>query len=139
MTKERLKTIKRIFRSYQRNKSQLRQLVRPGLTGITYDKIVIKADASKNVPEQMIMTYLIDKDKLEREIRLVDVVYDWYADDRDRDIAALIDIRFRAGQYHHKATCGVYVSDRQGYRWLDEVYKKANELGERLKIFEKVN
>ena len=135
MTEQRLREIKRIFNSYLRNISQLRQLERPGLNGVAYDKISVVTDKSKNTVEQLIITYLIDKEKLEREIAVVDKVYEHFADDRDEELATLIDMRFRRGNPHWKAANGCYISDRQGLRWLERAYAKAEEIGEKLHIF----
>lgn len=135
MTDERLKEIKRIFNTYQRNVSQLRQLRLPTLQGVAYDKVAVKTDKSKNSVEQLMITYLIDKEKLEKEIALVDRVYEHFADDRDEELAELIDIRFRRGKKHWQAANGVYISDRQGFRWLEKAYVKAEEFGLKMGLF----
>lgn len=135
MTKERLREIKRIFNSYGRNRALLRQLDAPGIQGVSYDKIAVKTDKSKNTAEQLIITYLLDKEKLERELALVDKVYEYFADDRDIELADLIDIRFRQGKWHWQAANGVFISDRQGIRWLEKAYEKAEEIAVQLHIF----
>ena len=135
MTEARLREIKPIFSRYRFNKSQLGQIESPSLNGTAYDKIAVKTDKSKNSVEQLVITYLIEKEKLEKEIALVDTVYCFFADDRDEELATLIDMRFRQGNPHWKAANGCYISDRQGLRWLEKAYEKAEEFGERLHIF----
>ena len=136
MTEERLKTIKRIFCHYRQNKAQLKQLERPTIKSVAYDKISVQTDNSKNTTEQLIITYLIDKEKLEKEIALVDRVYEHFADDRDVELAELINIRFRRGKPHWVAANGVYISDRQALRWLEKAYVKAEEVALQMHIFE---
>ncbi len=136
MTEARLKEIKRIFNSYGQNLAQLGQLELPGVKGVSYDKIAVMTDNSKNAVEQLMITYLIDKEKLEKEIALVDKVYLYFADERDVELAELIDMRFRKGKYHWQATNGVYISDRQGLRWLEKAYKKAEEFAIQMHILE---
>ncbi len=136
MTEERLKEIKRIFNSYGNNVAQLRQLELPVVNGVSYDKVAVKTDKSKNSVEQLMITYLIDKERLEKEIALVDRVYEHFADDRDIELAELIDIRFRQGKYHWQAVNGVYISDRQGLRWLEKAYSKAEEIANDINLFE---
>lgn len=136
MTEERLKGIKRIFNIYGHNVAQLRQLETPGVKGVSYDKIAVKTDKSRNTVEQLVIAYLIDKEKLEKEIALVDSVYEYFADDRDVELAELIDIRFRQGKPHWAAANGVYISDRQALRWLEKAYAKAEEIGKQMHIFE---
>ena len=135
MTESRLHEIKRIFARYRINKSQLKQIELPGINGTSYDKIAVKTDKSKNNVEQLVITYLIEKEKIERELALVDMVYSFFADDRDEELAHLIDMRFRCGNPHWKAANGCYISDRQGLRWLERAYAKAEEIGEKLHIF----
>lgn len=134
MKENRLNEIKRIFNSYVRNLSQLRQLTCPAIQGVAYDKVAVKTDKTQNSFEQLIITYLVDKEKLEKEILLVDRVYEHFADDRDVELAKLIDIRFRQGKKHWQAVNGVYISDRQGLRWLDKAYAKAEELSVEMNI-----
>lgn len=136
MTEERLKEIKRIFGHYGQNRTQLRQLERPGIKGVSYDKIAVQTDKSQNTVEQLMITYLIDREKIEKEIALVDKVYEFFADDRDSELATLIDIRFRKGKKHWQAVNGVYISDRQGLRWLEKAYLKAEEIAIEMHIFE---
>ena len=136
MTEERLKEIKRIFNTYGHNVAQLGQLVPPGVKGVSYDKIAVMTDKSRNTVEQLMITYLIDKEKLEKEIALVDRVYEHFADDRDVELAELINIRFRLGNPHWAAANGVYISDRQALRWLEKAYAKAEEIGMQMHIFE---
>ncbi len=136
MMEERLKEIKRIFKNYERNVAHLRQIERPSITGISYDKIAVKTDKSRNSVEQLMITYLIDKEKLEKEIALVDKVYEHFADDRDEELARLIDLRFRQGKKHWQATNGVYISDRQGLNWLKKAYEKAEIFAIQMHIFE---
>lgn len=136
MTEARLKEIKRIFTSYGQNLAQLGQLELPSVKGVSYDKIAVMTDNSKNAVEQLMITYLIDKEKLEKEIALVDRVYSYFADDRDVELAELIDMRFRKGKYHWQATNGVYISDRQGLRWLEKAYSKAEEFAIQMHILE---
>lgn len=135
MTEERLKEIKRIFNGYVNNVAKLKQLELPGVNGVSYDKISVMPDKSRNTAEQLMITYLIDKEKLEKEISLVDSVYKYFADDRDVELAELIDIRFRKGKYHWQAVNGVYISDRQGIRWLERAYAKAEEIGLQMHVF----
>ncbi len=137
MTEERLKEIKRIFNSYGHNVAQLGQLERPGVKGVSYDKIAVMTDKSRNTVEQLTITYLIDKEKLEKEIALVDRVYDHFADDRDEELARLIDLRFRKGKKHWQASVGVFISDRQGLNWLKKAYEKADEIALQMHLFEK--
>lgn len=136
MTEERLKEIKRIFNSYGHNVAQLGQLESPGVKGVSYDKIAVMTDKSRNTVEQLMITYLIDKEKLEKEIALVDRVYEHFADDRDVELAKLIDLRFRRGKKHWQASNGVYISDRQGLNWLKKAYEKAEIIGIQMHIFE---
>ncbi|MBO5480159.1 MAG: hypothetical protein J6A63_03100 [Clostridia bacterium] len=136
MTEERLKEIKRIFNSYGHNVAHLGQLELPGIKGVSYDKIAVMTDKSRNTVEQLMITYLINKEKLEKEIALVDRVYEHFADDRDVELAELIDIRFRQGKPHWAAANGVYISDRQALRWLEKAYAKAEEIGMQMHIFE---
>ena len=135
MTEERLQEIRKIFERYNKNKSEYRQLVVPTISGVSYDKIAVVTDKSKNPTEQMIINYLIDKERITREIELVDKTYDFFADERNIEFAKLIDSRFRLGKHHWQAVNDCYISDRQGLRWLDRVYEKAEEIGERLHIF----
>ena len=107
----------------------------PDVKGVSYDKIAIMTDKSRNSVEQLMITYLIDKEKIQREISLVDRVYDHFADDRDEELAKLIDLRFRHGSKHWKAANGVYISDRQALRWLERAYEKAEEIGLQMQIF----
>ena len=136
MTEERLKEIKRIFNSYGYNVAQMEQLDRPCIKGVSYDKIAVMTDKSRNTVEQLMITYLIDKEKLEKEIALVDRVYEHFADDRDVELAELIDLRFRQGKKHWMAANGVYISERQALRWLERAYVKAEEIGIQLHILE---
>lgn len=136
MTEERLKEIKRIFNSYGDNITKLRQLEIPGTQNGSYDKISVMTDKSRNTVEQLMITYLIDKENLEKEIALVDRVYEHFADDRDAELAELIDIRFRQGKPHWAAANGVYISDRQALRWLEKAYAKAEEIGMQMRVFE---
>lgn len=135
MKEERLKEIKRIFGHYGQNLAELRQLDAPDVKSVSYDKIAVKTDKSKNTVEQLVIAYLIDKERLEKEIALVDRVYEHFADDRDRELAELIDIRFRQGEYHWQAANRIYISDRQGLRWLEKAYEKAEEIGLQMHIF----
>ena len=135
MTETRLKELRRIFSSYTKNKMQLRQLTAPTLSAVAYDKLAIMTDKSRNSPEQLMLTYLIDKDTLSREIELVDKVYEHFADERDEELAALIDVRFRNGKKHWQAANAVYISDRQALHWLEKAYAKAEEVAEELHIF----
>lgn len=134
MTDERRKAIKRIFIRYRQNATQLRQLERPGIKAVAYDKVAVVANKSSNSVEQLMITYLIDREKLEREIALVDRIYEYYADDRDVELAELIDARFRNGKLHWKAANGCYISERQGLRWLDKAYHKAEEFAVKMGI-----
>lgn len=128
MTEERVKKIKRIFNSYVLNKSLLSQVEFPTIKGVAFDNISVKGDKSKNTSEQMVIKYLVDKEKLIQEIKLVDDVYEYFADDRDIELAHLIDFRFRQGNYHWKASNDCYISERQGIRWLEKAYEKADKL-----------
>lgn len=137
IAKDRLTYIKRCFARYRKNKALLKQIGVPGESGVAYDKPLITSDKSQNSAEQMVMTFLIKREPIEREIQFVDAVYNWYADERDKEIAALIDHRFRKGESHRKASSRVYICERQGFRWLDEVYVRAEIIGEKLNIFDR--
>ena len=80
------------------------------------------------------VAYLQQKQRLEQEIALVDRLYEYYADERNEELAKLIDLRFRQGKFHYQAVSSLYVSDRQGFRLLDEAYKKAIGLAEQLQM-----
>ena len=136
MKEERLKEIKRIFGHYGQNLAELRQLDAPDVKSVSYDKIAVKTDKSRNTVEQLVIAYLIDKERLEKEIALVDRVYEHFADDRDEELAKLIDLRFRQGKKHWQAANGVYISDRQGLNWLKKAYEKAEIFGIQMHIFE---
>lgn len=135
MKDERIKEIRGIFERYRKNMREYEQLVLPTLKGVNYDKIAVQTDKSNNANEQLLINFLIDKEGIEKEIQLVDKVHDFYADDRDIELAHLIDIRFRHGKKHWQAVNEVYVSDRQGIRWLERAYEKAEEIGIALHIF----
>ncbi len=136
ISKERLTYIKRCFARYRKNKAMLKQIAVPGTSGIAYDKPSVTTDKSQNSAEQMIMTFLIKREPLETEIAFVDAVYNWYADERNAEIAALIDHRFRKGESHRQASDSVYICERQGFRWLDEVYSRAEIIGEKMHVFD---
>jgi hypothetical protein len=94
----------------------------------------VQTDKTKNANEQIIISYLIDKERIAREIEVVDKVHDYFADDRDTELAELIDMRYRKGLPHWKASNGCFVSDRQGLRWLERAYEKAEEIASRFGI-----
>lgn len=134
MQEERLREIKEIFRRYRQNKQQLAGLSMPSLQAVAYDKIAVKTDKSVNAQEERMVAYLQQKQRLEQEIALVDRLYEYYADERNEELAKLIDLRFRQGKFHYQAVSSLYVSDRQGFRLLDEAYKKAIGLAEQLQM-----
>lgn len=134
MTKERMEKIKKIFQNYSKNVTALNQLERPGINGPTYGPFAGRSDSRRNGVEQMVIAYLIDKEKIEKEIAVVDKTYSFFADDRDVELASLIDLRYRKGCYHWQAVDGVYISDRQGIRWLEKAYEKAEEIALQLHI-----
>lgn len=134
MKEESLREIKEIFRRYRQNKQQLAGLCAPELQAVAYDKIAVKTDKSVNAQEERMLAYLQKKQRLEKEIALVDRLYDYYADERNEELAKLIDLRFRQGKYHWQAVSVLYVSDRQGFRLLDEAYKKAVSIAVQLHV-----
>lgn len=135
MTETRLKEIRRIFNHYTRNKARLKALSLPGLSAIAYDKPAIMTDKSVNVEEERLIDYLAEKERLEKELALVDRVYEHFADERDEELAVLIDVRFRKGKKHWQAANAVYVSDRQALHWLEKAYAKAEKVADELHIF----
>lgn len=113
ISKERLTYIKRCFARYRKNKAMLKQIAVPGTSGIAYDKPSVTTDKSQNSAEQMIMTFLIKREPLETEIAFVDAVYNWYADERNAEIAALIDHRsVKARATVRQATACIFASGR---------------------------
>jgi hypothetical protein len=120
--------LKKIFYSYGKNKAQLRVLFPPCcLQGVDYSKVVVKSSPGNGV-ENSIVSYLLDKERLEREVQLVDRVYDFFADERDEELATLIDVRFRRGKPLWKASTEQCVSERQAIRWMHKAYAKAEEI-----------
>jgi hypothetical protein len=134
MEKDKMRKIKRIFSSYKTNLLRLRQLIPPSIQGVAYDKVVVQTTKSNNANEQSIIVYLIQKEELEREIELVNKVYEYFADERDEELAHLIDVRFRQGKKHWQSANACYISDRQGIRWLERAYEKAEDIGRELHI-----
>ena len=135
MNEERLNKIKKIFRNYKQNVVKLRNLVPPSIKGVEYDKVVVQTSKSNNAIEQMMIVYLIQKEEIERDVELVNKVYEYFADERDEELAHLIDLRFRQGRKHWKSVNSCYISERQGQRWLNKAYSKANDVGQQLHIF----
>ena len=135
MDKDRLRKIKKIFVSYKENLVKLKQLLPPSLKGVDYNKVVVQTTKSNNANEQMLIIYLIQKEELEREIELVNKVYEYFADERDAELAHLIDVRFRQGKKHWQAVNNCFISERQGIRWLEMAYAKADDIGRQMHIF----
>jgi hypothetical protein len=130
---EHYKKLKRIFCSYGKNKAQLRVLFPPCMQGVDYSKVVVKSSHCNGVGNQII-SYISDKDRIEREVLLVDRVYNFFADERDEDLAKLIDVRFRRGKTMWNACNECAVSERQAIRWMHRAYAKAEEIAVELKI-----
>ena len=134
MTIDRYKKLKRIFNSYRKNKAQLRILFPPCMQGLDYSKIRVKSSNAGTHIEDTVVSYLADKERLEREVELVDRVYYFFADERDEDLALLIDARFRCGKPMWNASNECCVSERQAIRWMHKAYAKAEEVARELNI-----
>lgn len=130
---ERYRRLKKIFYSYGKNKAQLRILFPPCMQGVDYSKVVVKSSPGNGV-ENQITAYISDKERIEREVLLVDRVYDFFADERDEELAKLIDTRFRRGKPMWNASNECAVSERQAIRWMHRAYAKAEEIAVELKI-----
>lgn len=128
--------IKDIFNRYKKNIQIIEQECHNTVKGVDYSKVYIPSDKSVNHVEQLMIMYLINTEKAEREVRLVDLVYDYFSSDRDIELARLIDLRFRQGKPNWLAANGVYISERQAIRWLKKAYEKAFEIGREMNIFE---
>lgn len=134
MRTERYKKLKRIFNNYGKNKAQLRILFPPCMQGINYSNIRVKSSNSDNSVEDTVVSYLADKGKIEKEIELVDRVHDFFADERDEELANLIDTRFRRGKPLWTASVECCVSERQAIRWMHKAYAKAEEIAIELNL-----
>ena len=130
---ERYKKLKRIFCSYGKNKAQLRVLFPPCMQSVDYSRVVVKSSHCNGV-ETQIVSYISDKERIEREVLLVDRVYDFFADERDEELAKLIDVRFRRGRPMWDASNECAVSERQAIRWMHKAYNKAEEIAVELNI-----
>lgn len=134
MRNERYRKLKKIFYNYGKNMAQLRILFPPCMQGVDYTRIVVKSGISENGIENTIVSYISDKERLQREVSLVDRVHDFFADERDEELANLIDTRFRRGKPLWTASAECCVSERQAIRWLNKAYKKAEEIALELNL-----
>ena len=79
LTSDRVREIERFFRSYKANKRTLQNDYSiPVPSGIAYDKICVKKDASKNVTEFMTIESISRREELFKKVYVVDEVCRWF-------------------------------------------------------------
>lgn len=126
MKREREKQIKKWFREYNSNKTELRNDYNiPVPSGIAYDRISVKTDKSTNGVENMTVEYASKREDLYKRVYIVDEVLRWFrleGHGRERFIKThLID--GNSIRYTSNRCCA---DERSLYRWQAEVLEKAD-------------
>ena len=79
MNREREKIISNMFRQYKANKKELVQDYNiPAPSGISYDKIKVKGDTSRNVPYEQTIDYISKREELFKKVFIVEEVLNWF-------------------------------------------------------------
>lgn len=126
LTKDRIREIERFFRSYKSNKRTLQNDYSiPVPSGIAYDKICVKKDASKNVTEFMTIEYISRREELFKKVWIVDETVRWFeleGHGRER----FIKVFFINGNSWVKTEIECGMSRDTLGRWRREVLEKAD-------------
>lgn len=127
-------TIDKAFKGYKRNLAALKSYPYPYVSGVDYSKPRVTGDGYRNGQEQMVMSAIDKKEELEKQVRLVEEVVRWLEIEghgRER----YIYFRYTRGYGHLRACEETGVSERMGRYWKNDIFGKAEIIGERLGIF----
>lgn len=126
LTSDRIREIERFFRSYKANKRTLQNDYSiPVPSGIAYDKICVKKDASKNVTEFMTIEYIAKREELFKKVWIVDETLRWFElEGHGRE--QFIKVFFINGNSWVKTEIECGMSRDTLGRWRREVLEKAD-------------
>lgn len=135
MNREREKIISSLFRQYKAHKKELAQDYNiPAPSGISYDKIKVKGDTSRNVPYEQTVEYISKREELFKKVVIVEEVLNWFkleGHGRERFVRMfLID-----GCSWIKTEMECHIGQGTLFRWRKEVFEKAEIVGQWISFF----
>lgn len=126
MKREREKQIKKWFREYNSNKTELRNDYNiPVPSGIAYDRISVKTDKSTNGVENMTVEYASKREDLYKRVYIVDEVLRWFrleGHGRER----FIKIHLIEGNSIRYTATKLCLGERTVLYWQTEIFEKAD-------------
>lgn len=135
MDRKREKVLASLFRKYKANKKELAQGGKiPEPSGVSYDKIRVKGDLSKNVPYEMTVEYISRREELFKEVFIVEEVLNWFkleGHGRDR----FIQLYFIGGCSWTKAEIVCNISHSTLSIWRREVLEKSEIIAKWVNFF----
>lgn len=135
MNREREKMISSLFRQYKTNKKELAQDYNiPVPSGVSYDKIKIKGDPSKNTSYEMTVEYISKREDLFKKVFIVEEVLNWFkleGHGRDRFIRLL----FIDGCSWVKTEMECHIARGTLFLWRREVLEKAEMVAKWVNFF----
>lgn len=135
MARQREKVIASLFRQYKQNKKELAQDYNiPAPSGISYDKIKVTTDNSKNVIYETTVKYISERESLFKKVFIVEETLNWFkleGHGRERFIKLLlID-----GCSWVKTEMLCHISRTTLARWREEVLQKAETVAKWVNFF----
>lgn len=135
MTRQREKIIISLFRQYKQNKKELAQDYNiPAPSGISYDRIKVHGDNSKNVVYETTVKYISERETLFKKIFIVEETLNWFrleGHGRERFIKLLmID-----GNSWVKTEMVCHIAHTTLVRWRTEVLEKAETVAKWVSFF----
>lgn len=127
--------VQKAFRGYKENKKALAKFSYPTVSGIDYTKTRITADKTQNTQESIIASAIEKKCDLERIVRLVEETAKWFELEgygRER----YIKLRLIDGLSEIMACDRIGIADRTGRRWKQDIFEKAEMIGEKIGVFQ---
>lgn len=116
---EKEKYIKNAFKNYKLNKKKLRNVSFDGLHAIDCTKVKTGKNTS-NGQENAIVSFLDEKARIEKEIKIVEHVLWFYELDGGGKREYIVS-RWIKGFPNHRAAMDCYISEATGYLWTKEI------------------
>jgi hypothetical protein len=133
--KDQEKKIKMLFRFYKENKKQLETDFNiPVPSAISYDKISVLSDKSKNTNETFTIDYIHKREELFKKVFIVEEVLNWFkleGHGRERFVKTLL-----IDGCSWRRTCHeCHISEGSVYLWEKEVFAKAEMVAKWVNYF----
>ena len=135
MNREREKIIAGLFRQYKANKKELAQDYNiPAPSGISYDRIKVQGDNSRNLPYEQTVEYISKREELFKKVFIVEEVLRWFdleGHGRERFIRILL---INSNSWV-KTEMDCHISHGTLVMWRREVLEKAETVAKWVNFF----